>query len=1221
MTTTTNAEDLVAQHLQRLALCPPGHPERPINLIIAATQLFTSYVGTGNSMALSEATRYSRETVSFRTLSLPFQAAAGNLYGNCLVQRFKLQGQIPDLDAGILCHRRVLALRSEGHDPGLTLNALAEAFILRFEKLRRMEDLVMAIVYSRGGLTCPPPILEVALTAHDNVARSSYLRFELLGQGHDIADAVEITRRALDLTRPGDDHRPLVLQKYIFYLEFHYQHFGQSKHLDDAESRCREFIRLCPSGHLHHALASRTLGSHLLTRFQTHNNPDFLEEAISLCENSLRLQPPGDINRDAPLKSLAVATRLRFEMRREEADLQRSIEYGEEALDLCRSGSTPYDSAGPLHALGMAYLLRFEHRGEVDDLEKALQRCLDAVPLLGSSAFLTLGNMVTIYRYRYYRLQDPNDLREAEKCGLQALQKSPQGDPGKFITFANLAGVMADLFEYFGKMEYLEDAISHGRRSLSLCPPSHPEENLPTINLALMLSARLELLGEENDMMESDRLSTRALSLCPSGHPKRERCLRTLMVCSKRFWTQTRDIMHLDRAIQYARDALPLYSTGSIDHSKSQEYLGVVLRDRFLQSRQRSDLEESIELQQAALALCPDSSYDHGMFQANLGTALSELFEISDDRADLEAAIAHYSRANQMVSTTHPLRSNLESGLALAYLKIIPTSETLVAVAFSLLEKASNNPSASSRTQLDAALRWTLAARAHKHPSMISAFSRLLTLLELRLLTKETVEAQQEFLRGIPFRLLASEAAASAIEEGRLDTAVELLEQGRTMLWSRMRGYRHPINDLRAVNTSLADQFQTASAELEHTALALQQRFSIFSSTSVNRPPLVSDIPIDNRLRNHRILSENWTRILNEIREVDGFAEFLRTPSFSTLRVVASEGPVILVNVAQGRCDAMIIHHDSSPHLVPLPESTITLFDHLATQLWDSSSSEHNHRAKRLTVVLRELWRAVVHPVVEVLLSLKVELTSRIWWCPTAQLCALPLHAAGPYTPGQRNLPDLFVSSYTPTLNALMTARAGVLSTPVPRLLIIGQPQTLPMVETEIEAIRTMSNLADVLLGAQANADTVLSELRTHSWIHFACHGSRRHAEPFKSAFELYDGSQVTVLDIARANLPCAEFAFLSACHTAAPDIGTPDEFITLAAALQFAGFGGVVSTFWAMADEDGPQTSRDFYSHMFRRSTADSRDAAVALNLAVRSMRKRNIPVYRWVNFIHIGI
>ena len=35
----------------------------------------------------------------------------------------------------------------------------------------------------------------------------------------------------------------------------------------------------------------------------------------------------------------------------------------------------------------------------------------------------------------------------------------------------------------------------------------------------------------------------------------------------------------------------------------------------------------------------------------------------------------------------------------------------------------------------------------------------------------------------------------------------------------------------------------------------------------------------------------------------------------------------------------------------------------------------------------------------------------------------LPLHATGPFRKGQRNLPDLYISSYTPTLAALVRAR------------------------------------------------------------------------------------------------------------------------------------------------------------------------------------------------------
>jgi CHAT domain-containing protein len=107
-----------------------------------------------------------------------------------------------------------------------------------------------------------------------------------------------------------------------------------------------------------------------------------------------------------------------------------------------------------------------------------------------------------------------------------------------------------------------------------------------------------------------------------------------------------------------------------------------------------------------------------------------------------------------------------------------------------------------------------------------------------------------------------------------------------------------------------------------------------------------------------------------------------------------------------------------------------------------------------------------------------------------------------------------------------------------------------------------------------------------------------------------------------KAQLPNAEFAFLSACHSAAGDIhGTPDESIHLASALQFCGFRSVIGTLWAMVDDDGPDVADAFYKHMFHHpNTMELRDAAEALNLATRQLRKNKISPDRWINFIHIG-
>jgi CHAT domain-containing protein len=181
------------------------------------------------------------------------------------------------------------------------------------------------------------------------------------------------------------------------------------------------------------------------------------------------------------------------------------------------------------------------------------------------------------------------------------------------------------------------------------------------------------------------------------------------------------------------------------------------------------------------------------------------------------------------------------------------------------------------------------------------------------------------------------------------------------------------------------------------------------------------------------------------------------------------------------------------------------------------------------------------------------------------------------------------------------------------------------MVVEEIEQIRELGDFVDVLNGADANRDTVIHGLRQHSWAHFACHGhlDKQGNQPFHSSFELHDNSHLTLLDLIQARLPNAEFAFLSACHSAAGDSeGTPDEVIHLAAALQFCGFRSVVGTLWAMEDIDGRDAAKEFYGYMFGEggNTANFRDSAKALNLATRALRRKGIGLERWIKFVHIG-
>ena len=276
-------------------------------------------------------------------------------------------------------------------------------------------------------------------------------------------------------------------------------------------------------------------------------------------------------------------------------------------------------------------------------------------------------------------------------------------------------------------------------------------------------------------------------------------------------------------------------------------------------------------------------------------------------------------------------------------------------------------------------------------------------------------------------------------------------------------------------------------------------------------------------------------------------------------------GPITIINISHYRSDAIIVQDVGDPVIVPLPESLPTILAELSSQI-ATAVSQGKDSAGLILRVLRSLRDNIAFPVRTQLVALGVQDKSRSWWCPTFALCGLPLRAAGNYSPKvpkPNSIPDCYISSYTPSLSALITARCGlVLRTTNPDLLVIAQPdEILPMVNEEIGNIRRHLNYVDILTGRDANYDTVLSGLRTYSWVHFACHGHLSD-QPFHSSFQLHDNSRLELVKLIPAHWQCpdAELTFLSACHSAEGDvIGTPDGVVHLAAAMQFCGFRSVV--------------------------------------------------------------
>ncbi|KIJ58537.1 hypothetical protein HYDPIDRAFT_102441, partial [Hydnomerulius pinastri MD-312] len=799
-----------------------------------------------------------------------------------------------------------------------------------------------------------------------------------------------------------------------------------------------------------------------------------------------------------------------------------------------------------------------------------------------------------------------------------ALELRPPGHAERGVTSSNLANCLWTRYEHKGLLSDLGSAIELHRAALEICPSEHPERSPTLNNLAVCLWTRFQRHGSLSDFDEAIEIHRAALELLPPRHSCRPVFLNNVANYYWARYEQRALLSDLDNAIEQHRAVLELRPPGHPDRSLSLTNLALVLSVRFKQKSLPSDLDEAIQLNRAALQLQPVGSPDRSIVQSNLAGNLQTRFRCRCVLSDLEDAIKLSRDVLESSAPDHPERPTSLSILAESLdtrfqSQGLPSDLDEAIEAFMQYSKLSQLTSSGiSRDVLNASESWAHNAEKFEHPSVLDAYRTSLVLLGRLLAVTPSVSLRHEILKA-NVSTLAADAFSCAVRHGEFTTAVEILEQGRAILWSQLVRLRTPLEDLAAtgdVGKALAQEFMQLSFQLRKAA-----------ETAVS----------DREASQTRQLSAQWEEVVQQIRATPGFTRFLLPPLFSDLRKAAKGGPIIIVNASKYSCDALIILATSGPEHVPLDVAKEHV-SQLSSRFRDVTRSTvaESERREVIFAVLHELWTIVVAPVVQKLSEINSVHSRHIWWCPTGEFTALPLHAAGPYTAGMKNLTDIYLSSYTPTLEALLRARrtAKASEASQQRFVAIGQPNPyegtpLPSVSKEIEIVAGRISNAVSFTRLVDNAATVgnaVKELTSHQWVHFACHGRPNLEHPFSSSFAMHDGP-LQLTQIIQAELQNPEFAFLSACHTAAYNESTPDEAIHLAAAMQFAGFRSVIGTMWAVDDTVVCRVVSTFYENMFDKSgRLDGKRAALALNKAVALLQK-DIPFEQRIVFIHIGI
>ena len=813
---------------------------------------------------------------------------------------------------------------------------------------------------------------------------------------------------------------------------------------------------------------------------------------------------------------------------------------------------------------------------------------------------------------------------------LARLDLCPLGHPNHSAILNDLGYSFAYCYKLGGEISDLNRAIEISQTRLDICPIGHPEHTKALGELVMNLWEHYHIQKNREDLNKLIAMEERWLDLCPSGCTDHLKALQELASSISERYRVQGNVTDLNTSIEMGEKLLDICPTDDPEYSTALNNLAFSMNARYQRQGEPMDLNRAIDLQEKCLELCPPSHADHGIALRRLAVMLSDQYHEGKDNSDQIRAIKLLKQALNTYPTHHHQSAKTVNQLATSILLPFKSSQSYNSPDHSLpsLDEAFQTYAllkacgpAVSLDLLEAVQGWAKNAEMYNHSSVLEAYQTLLDILDHFTSLTSTLDSRHETMQA-RVADIANDAFSCATRSGNFEMAVELLEQGRGILWNQLSRFDISMVALGDREHELERKFTRLSAELRQHA----QR-----STSGLDP--------------YWRVQEEWQLVVDKIRSLDGFSRFLLPPCFDDLQQAAEYGPVIIVNASKYTCDALVVLYAQPPIRVALSCSFADA-EQLCSQLSELTQDAYAYGTNRefyMKQVLRELWTSVVEPIFSVLQN-DVQLApgSRVWWCPTSKFTILPFHAAGPHRQTEKNFMDIYVSSYAPSLSALIRARNRLRSQRAARdssiraneisFAVVGQARPsadtklgeLPEVEHEIQRIHDETRMPpnmtfDTITGGGATIEGAVQAFRDHRWVHVACHGAQHAEKPFDSWFAMGDG-KLTLMRIIQERYTNSEFAFLSACHTAVGDASTPDEVLHLAAGMQFAGFNGVIGTLWRVDDAVAHQVVTQFYKEMFGSPVVDFEHAAAALNAAVLKTADE-VSLEKRIVFVHIGI
>ncbi|BDH06150.1 CHAT domain-containing tetratricopeptide repeat protein [Streptomyces seoulensis] len=1091
-----------------------------------------------------------------------------------LINEFDRTGDRRPLDRAVGISRDALRVAPpDGRVHTACVAGLRTTLVMRWLAFRDRRDLDESITQGQFLAAGPTPD-EQDLRL---LGRMLADRYDLTRDPADLEAGITALRRAAELPpMRGWDNRPSLLDTLGGLLGERGEATGSDTDLAEAERLRRVALTLLPGNSPELPTVRNNLAAALRHTARVHRDPARAREAVYLLRAALSGTPHDSPRRPHALLNLALACQTAAELTSAAADIESMVAAYRAAL-----AGTPRGHplrVRTLNGLGVALRLAAEHTESTE-------------PLRESVALLS-----------------------------EAVRETPEGSRPRPHRLNSLGNALHRLGERTGDAGLLDESVRVLRAALAEPSPQEEGHFDRVANLSLALRERYHQTGDLETLREAARLARLALSTPRTGSDS-DTQLSNLGVILQTWYERTGEAGAASEAVDAARRVLARTPPGGVERAKRLNHLGNALFQRYESGGAPADLEESVAMLTEAVERTAYGAPEHADYLHNLGLARLTGARAAEDPVLLNEAVTTLGRA---VWASAPGASHTAGRLqsytsALRTLHLVTEDPAVLLAAEDAYRQVARITALPAAQRVRAAYSWGIAAAdAGRWEQALEGFEVALALLPFSITRRLTRGDQEHGLTSV--QGLAADAAACAVQLGRLDHAVLLLEQGRGVLLGQTIAARAELERLRAAHPEAAGRF----AELRDLIDALdagtaEEENKEHGESGASRESGESGENTDER----HALAARWERTVAEIRALPGFGGFLGGPTTAEVRACAGRGPVVVAYASPYRSDALVLLPDRVL-LVPLPGAGPAAVEAQVRRLDGALAGAAVPDAERaaqeaVAGVLAWTWDHVTGPVLG---ALGVSAPPpdgawpRVWWSPGGPLAALPLHAAGHHGDGSRTVLDLAVSSYTPTVRALAYARARAAGPPpAGRLLAVVVPDApgarrLGGVRREVRELSALLP-TEVVAGPQATFAGVMAALPAHPYVHFACHGVSEPDDPSRARLLVHDHQEqpLTVRHISRLELPDARLAVLSACETARGSERLADESIHITSAFQIAGYPHAIGTLWPVHDAVAVRVTRSLYRRLRGEHGAESEGldagrAALALHHAVRECR-----------------